>query len=314
MAGSRCASRAASQVAACCGCRGGVGSIGIQERRTKVADNVRRQQGCRRVGVSPKQSTSVVRSLDLGGHRILVTGGLGALGQVITARLLAHGADVGVLDTAPEPPPNVLDAQPELRYRQCDVSDSQAVREAVRQTPEWLGGRPTIVCCHAGIVDDACDVEKFSRDSFDAIQRVNVGGSFSTAQAAAALWREYDEPGHLIFTTSWVSDVPWPGIAPYSASKAAMKSLMRSFARELAPYRIRSNALAPGIVGAGMAKKQWDTDPEYRARVQRAIPLGYLQSPDSVADAMLFLCSDLAAYMSGATLLIDGGASLYPLD
>jgi NAD(P)-dependent dehydrogenase (short-subunit alcohol dehydrogenase family) len=118
----------------------------------------------------------------------------------------------------------------------------------------------------------------------------------------------------LVFVSSWVQDVPWPGIAPYAASKAALRSLARSFAREFAANGIRANILAPGIVGTGMAKKQWDTEPDYRRRATRAIPLGSLQTPQSVADALIFLCSPMSAYMTGSTLLIDGGASLYPMD
>ena len=71
---------------------------------------------------------------------------------------------------------------------------------------------------------------------------------------------------------------------------------------------------APGIVGTGMAKKQWDTEPEYRRRAQKAIPVGVLQTPESVAAAFVFLASDAANYMTGATLLVDGGCSLYPMD
>ena len=89
---------------------------------------------------------------------------------------------------------------------------------------------------------------------------------------------------------------------------------MRGFARELATDGVRANAIAPGIVGVGMAKRQWDTDPSYRARAQKAIPLGYMQPPESVANAFLFLCSDLASYMTGSVLLVDGGCSLYPMD
>jgi NAD(P)-dependent dehydrogenase (short-subunit alcohol dehydrogenase family) len=93
-----------------------------------------------------------------------------------------------------------------------------------------------------------------------------------------------------------------------------MKALMRGFARELAPKKIRANAIAPGIVAAGLAQRQWDTDPSYRARAEKAIPLGFMQPPESVAHAFLFLCSGLANYMTGSVLLVDGGCSLYPMD
>ena len=88
---------------------------------------------------------------------------------------------------------------------------------------------------------------------------------------------------------------------------------MRGFARELAP-KIRANAVAPGIVAVGLAKRQWDTDPSYRARASKAIPLGDMQPPESVADAFVFLCSSMANYMTGSVLVVDGGCSLYSMD
>lgn len=144
--------------------------------------------------------------------------------------------------------------------------------------------------------------------------RANVLSAFALAQAASRRWVDAGTPGCLVFTSSWVQSVPWPGIAAYSSSKAALTAMARTFARELAPHGIRANVVAPGIVGAGMALKQWNEEPDYRARTGRAIPLGHLQTPQSVAEAIAFLVSDRASYMTGSTLLVDGGASLYPLD
>jgi NAD(P)-dependent dehydrogenase (short-subunit alcohol dehydrogenase family) len=143
---------------------------------------------------------------------------------------------------------------------------------------------------------------------------VNLRSALIVAQAASQRWIAAGQPGQLIFTTSWVQDVPWPEITPYTASKAAMKQLARGFARELAPKNIRANIVAPGIVAVGLAKHQWDTDPSYRARAGKAIPLGYMQPPETVAHAFLFLCSPMADYMTGSVMLVDGGCSLYPMD
>jgi NAD(P)-dependent dehydrogenase (short-subunit alcohol dehydrogenase family) len=143
---------------------------------------------------------------------------------------------------------------------------------------------------------------------------LNLRAAFILAQAASQRWLAAGQQGQLIFTTSWVQDVPWPEITPYNASKAALKMLMRGFARELAPRGIRANAIAPGIVAAGMALRQLETEPDYKRRAEKAIPLGYLQPPESVAQAFLFLCSSMASYMTGSVLLVDGGASLYPMD
>ena len=143
---------------------------------------------------------------------------------------------------------------------------------------------------------------------------MNLKGAFLVAQAAAREMIAAGTTGKIIFTSSWVQDFPWPDITPYTVSKSGMKMLMRGMARELAAKGIRVNSVAPGIVGVGMAKRQWDTEPDYRRRAEKAIPLGVLQEPESVADAMIFLCSSASDYMTGATLLVDGGCSLYPMD
>ena len=254
--------------------------------------------------------------LDLSGRRALVTGGVGGLGVAVVQRLSDHGAVVVVNDLMDSPAArerlkNCVEKR--TPYLQADLRDSAEVERLLREGELAAGGPFDLICCHAGIVDSH-QVDEFPIESFDQIQALNVRSSYLVASAATRRWRAQELPGNLIFTSSWVQDVPWPGIAPYAASKAAIHSLMRSFARELAPYGIRSNAVAPGIVGVGMAKRQWDNEPDYRSRAERAIPLGELQTPDSVADAFLFLASPLSAYMTGSTLLVDGGCSLYPMD
>jgi NAD(P)-dependent dehydrogenase (short-subunit alcohol dehydrogenase family) len=147
-------------------------------------------------------------------------------------------------------------------------------------------------------------------DALDELFRANVRTAFVLAQEAARHWIGAGVGGHLIFTSSWVQDYPWPEIAPYCASKAALHSLMRSFAKELAGAGIRANAVRPGIVSAGMARRQWDEDENYRRRAQQVIALGEPQTPESVADAFVFLCSPLASYMTGSALTVDGGCGL----
>jgi NAD(P)-dependent dehydrogenase (short-subunit alcohol dehydrogenase family) len=259
----------------------------------------------------------MMNMLDLSNKTILITGGAGAIGQVVVATLAQHGARVAVNDLLP-PAEGVhllaatSGASDRVAYFPADAGDPSAV-ERLFDTVSAQWGMPDIVCCHAGMVD-AYPVEQYPLERFDQLMHVNVRGAFVMAQAAAKRWKAAKQAGHLIFTTSWVQDVPWPEITPYTASKAGMKALMRGFARELAADGIRANAIAPGIVGVGLAKRQWDSDPTYRARAQKAIPLGYMQPPESVANAFLFLCSDLADYMTGSVMLVDGGCSLYPMD
>ena len=255
--------------------------------------------------------------LDLSGKTILITGGAGAIGQVVVTTLARNGARVAVNDLLSKAEGDLALASADLpkdqvAYFPADAGDDAAVETLLDQvTAYWA--MPDVVCCHAGMVD-TYPVDQYPLDRFDLLMRVNVRAAFVMAQAAARRWKAAKQPGHLIFTTSWVQDVPWPEITPYTASKASMRAMMRGFARELATDGIRANAIAPGIVGVGLAKRQWDSDPGYRARAQKAIPLGYMQPPESVANAFLFLCSDLASYMTGAVMLVDGGCSLYPMD
>jgi NAD(P)-dependent dehydrogenase (short-subunit alcohol dehydrogenase family) len=249
--------------------------------------------------------------LDLSGKRILITGGAGAIGKRVVRELAEHGATVAVNDVVAEAEAP-LSGQERVLYFRADAAQAEAVADLFDRV-EAAMGLPDVVCCHAGMVE-AYPIQDYPVDKFDQLMALNLRSSFLVAQAAVRRWLAAGQAGHLIFTTSWVEDVPWPEITPYNASKAAMKALMRGFARELAPKKIRANAIAPGIVAAGMAQRQWDTDPGYRARAQKAIPLGFMQPPESVAHAFLFLCSEMAAYMTGSVLLVDGGCSLYPMD
>ena len=250
--------------------------------------------------------TAMNKGLDLHEQLVVVSGGNGALGKTICSRLTELGATVVSVDVAKTQ--QLAGEGPALCY-QADVSDVAQIEAMLDSLGEQLGRLPSTVCCHAGIVS-AHAILDLQLEDFDEVMRVNVRGAFVLAQATAKRWVRAGTRGHLIFTSSWVQDYPWPEIAAYCASKAALHSLMRSFAKELAPFGVRANAVLPGIVDSGMARKQWDEDPSYRHRAEQVIALGELQSTLSVADAFAFLCSPLASYMTGATLRVDGGCSL----
>jgi len=240
---------------------------------------------------------------------VVISGGAGALGEVIFDRLAVRGARVVALDiiSQSEAETRFAEALSKPHYFECDVSDETDTGKTLAEIVQQVG-MPDVVCCHAGVVHVE-KVQDYALEQFDELMNVNVRGSFVLAKAAVNLWLDAGHKGaQLIFTSSWVHDVPWPEITPYTASKAAMNALTRGFARELAASGIRANAVAPGIVGAGMALKTWNENADYRARAEKAIPLGFLQPPESVADAIVFLSS----YMTGSVLTVDGGCSLYP--
>lgn len=253
----------------------------------------------------------------LSGRKILITGGLGAIGRVAVERLLQVSATVAVNDVAEEEKAAEIIREAgwtgdRCVYFRADVTKPNQARSLVENVMASMK-RLDVAICHAGIAMSR-PILDVSSDDWDRIQNVNLKGAFLVAQAAAKAMVLADTAGRIIFTSSWVQDVPWPEITPYNVSKSGMKMLMRGMARELAPKGIRVNSVAPGIVGVGMARRQWDTEPDYRRRAEKAIPLGVLQTPESVADAMVFLSSDASDYMTGTTLLVDGGCSLYPMD
>jgi NAD(P)-dependent dehydrogenase (short-subunit alcohol dehydrogenase family) len=253
----------------------------------------------------------------LEGKVILITGGMGAIGKVVVGELLAHSAKVVVNDlmSAQEAQKLAQEARwPAERflYLQADVTRRLECQELVGKAVKHFQ-RLDVALCHAGMAQ-SCPILNYSEEDWDRILDLNLKSAFMVAQASAQAMIQQGIKGKIIFTSSWVQDVPWPDITPYNVSKSGMKMLMRGMARELATHGIRVNSIAPGIVAVGMAKRQWDTEPDYRNRAQKAIPLGYMQPPESVADAFLFLCSDASDYITGTTLLVDGGCSLYPMD
>ncbi|HYO89432.1 MAG TPA: SDR family oxidoreductase [Candidatus Limnocylindrales bacterium] len=259
----------------------------------------------------------VFREDALVGQHILISGGAGGIGVGLVKKLTDHGARMTVNDLLP--PEEALARfsavgvrAKRMHYVRADLTLPEEVERFVGRARAAFGPIHTALC-HTGLVVSKPLFELTPAD-WDQAMAVNVRSAFLLAQAAARAMIADGIAGHLIFTSSWVAEVPWPGILPYISSKAAVNQLMRGMAHELADRGIRANAIAPGIADVGMARRQWDTQPDYRARAQKAIPLGFLQPVESIADAMLFLCSAAASYMTGAVLTVDGGASLYPMD
>ena len=250
-------------------------------------------------------------------QHIVISGGCGAIGLGVIKKLTDHGAKVTVNDiiepTLAETRLRDIDIDlTRVTYVKADLTQEAGVEILIDGAQEKFGSIQTALC-HIGMVIPKPLLD-YEENEWDMTMEVNVRTAFLLGKSAAQSMLKHQVAGHLIFTISWVADVPWPEIGPYNASKAAMKQLMRSFARELADKGIRANAIAPGIVSVGLAKHQWETDSNYRARAQKAIPLGYMQPLESVANAFLFLCSQAANYMTGSVLLVDGGCSLYPMD
>ncbi|SJM59743.1 SDR family NAD(P)-dependent oxidoreductase [Gulosibacter sp. 10] len=244
---------------------------------------------------------------------VVVVGGAGGIGSVTVRRLLADGHGAAVIDAAPvEAADERLDPirreYGEVPYVRADITSQQSVEEAFDAIPSF-----DRVVVSAAIVQEEPFLE-VSHDVFRKHLDINVYGSFNVGQAAAKRFRRDGTEGRMVFFSSWVQDYPWPDITSYSVSKAGVKQLVKMMARELAPLKIRVNAIAPGIVDSGMARYSLDHDPKYAARVNGRIPLDELQQPEDIAAGVSYLLSEDAQAVTGTTLLVDGGLSLFKFD
>jgi NAD(P)-dependent dehydrogenase (short-subunit alcohol dehydrogenase family) len=249
----------------------------------------------------------------LSGERVIVTGALGGIGSAVTNLLCELGAQVFAVDRLPESEATLAlpkEHLSQIRYLRADLTSSSQVKELIDSLAE---AEPTALVALAGIVVSG-ELTSQSEESIRSVIDTNLTSQLELSRQTISHWLARGIHGNIVFVSSWVDHVPWPGITPYAASKAGLVAACRGIAREYADRGIRANLIAPGIVDVGMAAKQWREEPDYRARASRAIPLGRLQDPVEVAYGIEFLLSEKARYMTGSTLLIDGGASLYPMD
>ncbi len=251
-------------------------------------------------------------SIDLTGKAILITGALGAIAEHMVRKLAASGATLVLTDIKDDaqarrtltdwqiPPSSYF-------YLPADITDSSQVNGVVHAAFEKFPAMDTVIG-HAG----GCGLHPFATTSegdFERVFRFNYFAQTYLARAVLAQWMQHNIAGHLIFTSSYVARMPHTQIPAYSSAKAALENFARSLALEYALTGIRVNVVSPGNVAAGSSLKVFDEDPAYREFVLR-VSLGRRNSPESIADAFVFLCSPLAAEINGQILSPDYGAGI----
>lgn len=249
----------------------------------------------------------------LEGKTAVVTGAAGDLGNAMARHLAEAGANVILWDIKSRPEAEsalerVKMRDPAAEYRVVDVRDRGEVDRATASIPQL-----DIVCSNAGIVEAQPFLEVTGENWRDHLD-INLTGCFNVGQAAARKMVADGTEGRIILTSSWVGSIPWPEITPYSVSKAGVNMLVKQMARELARHRILVNAVAPGIVAAGLAGRQMREEPQFAARVAKVIPLVEPGSPEEIAQAVVYLAGPQSAYMTGSLLTLDGGCSLFQFD
>jgi 3-oxoacyl-[acyl-carrier protein] reductase len=254
-----------------------------------------------------EQTKSRIRT-DLGGQVAIVTGAGRGLGRLIAEVLAAAGARVACVDVQPdllaETVERITAAGGTAEAFPCDVTNSQRVGEVVDAVVEKWGGLGILVN-NAGITRDNV-VMRMNDDQFDAVISVNLRGTFLFTRAAARPMMK-GRRGRIINMASVSGMMGNPGQANYSASKAGVIGLTRTVARELAGRNITVNAVAPGFIATEMTAALGDQIVE---EVKKRTPLGRLGEPQDVADAVLFLASDAASFITGHVLVVDGGLTV----
>ena len=245
----------------------------------------------------------------LAGRSVIVTGGSKGIGRGIALRFGAVGCKVLVvgrtLATAEATAAEITAAGGTALGFAADVADAAAARAMAEAAVAAFGGID-ILCANAGIFP-AAKLEAMTPEEFDQVIAANLRGTFLSVSTCLPAMKARGK-GRIVITSSITGPITgYPGWAHYGASKAGQLGFMRTAAIELAPAGITVNAVLPGnIATEGLA----DLGAEYRARMEAAIPLRRLGSVEDIANAALFFATDEAAYVTGQTIVVDGGQVL----
>lgn len=257
----------------------------------------------------------------IAGKNVLVTGGSSGIGQSIAVKFAESGANVAInyyksLQDAQETE-EMLD-ECRRRVQQCGVEDilvqadvskeEDVVRMFRTVLDEW--GDVDFLINNAGI-QIAGSSHEIDVGQFDRVIATNLRGAFMCAQQAIQHFLAKEKPGVVINVSSVHEVIPKPRFVGYAASKGGMQNLTRTLALEYARRKIRVNAIGPGATITPI-NKSWVDDPEKKAEVEKHIPMGRAATSEEIAEVTAFLCSDHAAYITGQTLFVDGGLTLYP--
>jgi NAD(P)-dependent dehydrogenase (short-subunit alcohol dehydrogenase family) len=243
----------------------------------------------------------------------LITGGAGSIGAATARALVAAGANVVLLDRDADGLAALTRGLGDDRAsaRAGDVTDSEFVRAAVADAVERFGGLD-IAFANAGVFGDVAPIVEYPEDVFDRVMAVNVKGAFLVCKHALAVMRD---GGSLIINSSVVGLTSDAGIVAYATSKHAVIGLMRTAMHEAAPRGIRVNTIHPGpvdnefqhrieVTATGQSRDQ------AAALFEQRIPLARHATPEEIAQTVLFLASPGSAFMTGATIAVDGGLSV----
>jgi NAD(P)-dependent dehydrogenase (short-subunit alcohol dehydrogenase family) len=254
---------------------------------------------------------------ELRGQGAIVTGGATGIGQAIARALAGAGVRVAVADLDAAGAERVAHELGQGAFGVAiDVRKRDSVEQALATIEQRLGGYQ-ILCANAG-VSTMNLVADLTDEEWDFNFDVNARGVFLTNQTAVRHFLKAGTKGVIVNTASLAAKWGAPWLAHYSASKFAVMGFTQALAREMAPHGIRVNCVCPGFVKTGMQSREVQWEATLRGMTPQAVvdeyiaatPLGRLESPEDVAKAVLFLCSDLSGFITGESLNVTGGVRM----
>jgi NAD(P)-dependent dehydrogenase (short-subunit alcohol dehydrogenase family) len=234
----------------------------------------------------------------------LVTGGGNGLGEAIARRIAQDAKRVVVLDRDAEAAARVASSLPGSTSLGGDVTDADAMAAAF----DSIGDVPDVVVCNAGIVRFG-PLLSLPLEHWRAVLEVNLTGTFIVAREAANRMVGAGVGGSITAITSMNGVAPGPNAGSYGSSKAALIRLAQQMALEWGPHGIRVNTVAPGMIDGGMSTEIF-ADPKFREIRTSKVPLGRLGTAEDIAEAVHWLSSAGASYVTGQTILVDGGVTM----
>jgi meso-butanediol dehydrogenase/(S,S)-butanediol dehydrogenase/diacetyl reductase len=242
----------------------------------------------------------------LEGQRAVVTGGGSGIGRATCRRMAEEGAQVAVLDLNGESADAVAAEIGGVAFG-VDVGDPDALRVAVDAAASALGGL-SIIYNNAG-TGAFNKLHEMDLAEWDRVLRVNLTGVWAGIRAAVPHLLA-GGGGSIVSTASISGTRPAAGESPYAASKAAVAALTASAALEYAPT-IRVNAVSPGMILTAMTEQMFEFMPSQTERFEKGTPVARIGEPEDIADVVVFLCSDMARFVTGQNIVVDGGLTLH---